>query len=117
VAEVVTSMPLPPVLFSSFHPPFVWWLARHVPDVPRAWLVHEKQRILKYAPGSELIGANGVHPEHVLATAERVARLKRTGHLVNVWTVNTPARARELARFGVDAIISDVPGEILHGLV
>ena len=116
VAEVVRSVPLPPVLCSSFHPHFVWWLARHIPDLPRAWLVHDKQRLLKYAPGSHLLGANGVHPEHVLATAERVARLKRTGCLVNVWTVNDPARARQLARNGVDAIISDVPGEILRGL-
>jgi glycerophosphoryl diester phosphodiesterase len=33
-----------------------------------------------------------------------------------VWTVNEPERARQLARNGVDAIISDVPGEILRGL-
>ena len=116
VAEAVRGTALPAVLLSSFHPWFVWWLARHVPDLPRAWLVHDKQRILKYAPGYQLIHANGVHPEHVLASAQRVARLKRTGSLVNVWTVNDPARARQLAQSGVDAIISDVPGEILRGL-
>jgi glycerophosphoryl diester phosphodiesterase len=116
VAEVVKSVPLPAVLCSSFHPYIVWWLSRHVPDLPRAWLVHDKQRMLKYAPGWHMLGANAVHPAHVLASAERVAHLKRTGCVVNVWTVNSPARARELARNGVDAIISDVPGEILHGL-
>jgi glycerophosphoryl diester phosphodiesterase len=116
VAHVVKSLPLPAVLFSSFHPRFVWWLARNVPDLPRAWLVHAKQRVLKHAPGFRLIGANGVHPEHVLASAERVARLKRAGALVNVWTVNDTARALSLAQNGVDAIISDVPGEILRGL-
>jgi glycerophosphoryl diester phosphodiesterase len=117
VAEVVRAAPRPLLLFSSFHPRFVWWLARHVPDLPRAWLVHKKQRILRYAPGAHLLGASGVHPEHVLTNAARVAHLKRTGCLVNVWTVNDPARARELAKFGVDAIISDTPGEILHGLL
>jgi glycerophosphoryl diester phosphodiesterase len=116
VAEIVKRVELPALLFSSFHPYFVWWLARHLPELPRAWLVHDKQRILRYAPGSNLLGANGVHPEHVLASAGRVAHLKRTGCLVNVWTVNDPARARQLARNGVDAIISDVPGEILSGL-
>jgi glycerophosphoryl diester phosphodiesterase len=116
VAEVVQQTPLPALLFSSFHPLFVWWLARHLPNLPRAWLVHDKQRLLKYAPGSHLLGANGIHPEHELARAERVARLKRTGCLVNVWTVNDPERARQLARNGVDAIISDVPGEILRAL-
>jgi glycerophosphoryl diester phosphodiesterase len=116
VARVVNDRPLPALLFSSFHPWFIWWLSRHIPDLPRAWLVHQKQRILKYAPGSHLLGANGVHPEHVLASAERVALLKKTGCLVNVWTVNNPARARQLARNGVDAIITDTPAEILSVL-
>ncbi|HEX3777700.1 MAG TPA: glycerophosphodiester phosphodiesterase family protein [Polyangiaceae bacterium] len=117
VAAVMRAQPLPLLLFSSFHPQFVWWLARHLPELPRAWLVHKKQGILRHAPGAHSLGANGVHPEHVLANAERVQHLKRTGCLVNVWTVNDTARARELAKNGVDAIISDTPGEILHGLL
>jgi glycerophosphoryl diester phosphodiesterase len=116
VAQVVASQPLPAVLFSSFHPRFVWWLSGHIPSLPRGWLVHEKQRLLKYAPGFRLLGSNAVHPEQVLASAGRVARLRQAGVLVNVWTVNEPARARELSRFGVDAIISDMPGKILSGL-
>ena len=107
---------LPSVIFSSFHPYFVWWLARRLPELPRAWLVHKKQHILKYAPGLRQLGANALHPEHVLATGTRVARLKRANFLVNTWTVNEPARARELSRIGVDAIISDVPGKILAEL-
>jgi glycerophosphoryl diester phosphodiesterase len=116
VAAVVKSMPVPAVLFSSFDPRIVYWLSHHIPELPRAWLVHDKQRILKYALGAHWLGANAVHPEHVLASRERVARLKRTGLVVNVWTVNDPARARELAKNGVDAIISDTPGEILRAL-
>jgi len=113
VARVVTRQALPSLIFSSFHPYFVWWLARRLPELQRAWLVHEKQHILKYAPGLRSLGANALHPQHVLASAARVARLKRAHFLVNTWTVNEPARARELARIGVDAIISDVPGKIL----
>jgi glycerophosphoryl diester phosphodiesterase len=116
VARVVTSQPLPAVLFSSFHPRFVWWLSGHIPNLPRGWLVHSKQRVLKYAPGFRLLGSNALHPEQVLASAERVERLKRAGMLVNVWTVNDPTRARELSRLGVDAIISDAPGQILSAL-
>jgi glycerophosphoryl diester phosphodiesterase len=116
VAEVVRNEPGPAVIFSSFHPRFVWWLSRHVPEVPRAWLVHARQRVLKYAPGFQWLGSNAVHPEQVLATPACVARFKRAGMLVNVWTVNDPARARELAKLGVDAIISDAPGAILGGL-
>jgi glycerophosphoryl diester phosphodiesterase len=116
VARVVSSVVLPEVLFSSFHPHFVWWLARHLPSHPRAWLVHDRQHVLKYAPGLRLLGANALHPQHTLLSPERAARAKRAGLLLNVWTVNNPARARELAGLGVDAIISDVPGAILSEL-
>ncbi len=116
VARVMARAPLPPLIFSSFHPYFVWWLGKRLPNLPRAWLVHDKQRILKYAPGVEQLGANALHPQHTLVTPQRIARLKARGLLVNVWTVNDPARARELARLGVDAIISDNPGEILSAL-
>ncbi|HEX2670035.1 MAG TPA: glycerophosphodiester phosphodiesterase family protein [Polyangiaceae bacterium] len=116
VARVVRRQALPSVIFSSFHPYFVWWLARRVPELPRAWLVHEKQHLLKYAPGLRRLGANALHPEHVLASEKRVARLKREHFLVNTWTVNDPLRAKELARIGVDAIISDRPGQILAAL-
>ncbi len=116
VLSVVSGAPLPCLIFSSFHPYFVWWLARHLPLLPRAWLVHDKQYLLKYARGSRLIGANAIHPQHTLVTAARVARAKRTGAVCNVWTVNEPARARALAGLGVDAIISDVPGQIVSAL-
>ncbi|HYQ29020.1 MAG TPA: glycerophosphodiester phosphodiesterase family protein [Polyangiaceae bacterium] len=116
VARVMTRQALPPVLFSSFHPYFVWWLARRLPELPRAWLVHNKQLLLRYAPGLRQLGANGLHPEHVLANRARVSRLKSAHLLVNTWTVNDPGRAHELANMGVDAIISDVPGKILTEL-
>ena len=116
VARVVSGRDLPNLIFSSFHPYFVWWLGQRLPHLPRAWLVHRKQLILKYAPGLRSLGADALNPEHELATPERVARLKAQGLLVNVWTVNEPARALELAQSGVDAIISDAPGKILAEL-
>ncbi len=116
VARVMRQSALPPLIFSSFHPYFVWWLARRLPELPRAWLVHDKQRILRHAPGLGALSANALHPQHTLVNAGRVARLRRAGYLVNVWTVNEPARARELDALGVDAIISDVPGQILSAL-
>jgi glycerophosphoryl diester phosphodiesterase len=114
VAQVIGAQPLPPVLFSSFHPRFVYWLARHLPNLPRAWLVHRRQRLLRYAPGFRLLGPNALHPEDWLASKKRVARFQRAGMLVNVWTVNDPLRARELAQFGVDALISDTPGTLVR---
>ena len=116
VERVMARQTLPHVIFSSFHPYFVWWLAHRLPELPRAWLVHKKQPILQYAPGLRRLGANALHPEHVLANGSRVERLTRAHFVVNTWTVNDPARATQLAHMGVDAIISDVPGKILAEL-
>jgi glycerophosphoryl diester phosphodiesterase len=101
-------------LCSSFHPAIVRAIAAR--GLPAAWLVHAGQRVLKEARGFRLLGAAAVHPERVLATPERVARWKRAGALVNVWTVNDPDEARRLAALGVDAIISDVPARVLGAL-
>lgn len=116
LARVIERAPLPSLIFSSFHPYFVWWCARRFPELPRAWLVHDKQRVLKYAPGLRQLRANALHPQHTLLDAARATRLKKAGFLVNVWTVNDPERARTLAALGVDALISDVPGQILSAL-
>ncbi|MBE7479546.1 MAG: glycerophosphodiester phosphodiesterase [Polyangiaceae bacterium] len=104
------------VLLSSFDPLFVRALAWLVPEVPSAWLVHAKQRVLSAAPGYRRLGAVGVHPELAIAADARVRRWHAQGALVNVWTVNEPAEARRLAAAGVDALISDVPGAIAKAL-
>jgi len=104
------------VLFSSFDPLIVRLLAWLLPDSPVAWLVHQKQRLFKYAPGYRMLGAIGVNPELALATDARIRRLKRRDAFVAVWTVNDTSAARRLASAGVDAIISDVPGEIVAAL-
>jgi glycerophosphoryl diester phosphodiesterase len=104
------------LLYSSFHPQIVFALARGMAEIPAAWLVHDRQRILKYTPGRRLLGAAAVHPQITLATPNKVARWQRAGVLVNVWTVNDIVAARRLDALGIDAIISDVPGAVLQGL-
>lgn len=118
VAKLLRAMPAARslVLLSSFDPSFVRALAWLLPDVPTAWLVHAKQRLLSKAPGFARLGAVGVHPELALATNRRVQRWLAAGALVNVWTVNEASEAVRLADAGVDAIISDVPGEIVSAL-
>jgi glycerophosphoryl diester phosphodiesterase len=56
---------------------------------------------------ARVLGVDGIHPHHPIATAETVARAKRRGLFVCVWTVNEAADAQRLARAGVDAIITD----------
>ncbi|MFD9904701.1 glycerophosphodiester phosphodiesterase [Streptomyces sp. NPDC059063] len=45
-----------------------------------------------------------------------VAKLKRAGHQVHVWTVNEPADVDLCARLGVDAIITNRPKQVLSQL-
>jgi len=56
------------------------------------------------------------HPHHSQVTAEAVAREHAAGRKVHVWTVNDPALAQRLAQNGVDAVITNRPGEILAAL-
>lgn len=118
VAHAVSEFPKAEelILLSSFDPTFVRALSALLPRVTCCWLVHAKQRVLKHAPGWKLLGADGVNPELVIATNARVARWKKSGALVNVWTVNDAESARRLAKAGVDSLISDVPGEIVRAL-
>lgn len=104
------------ILLSSFDPTFVRALSTLLPKVTTCWLVHAKQRVLKHAPGWKLLGADGVNPELAIATNQSVARWKKSGALVNVWTVNDAESARRLANAGVDTLISDVPGEIVQAV-
>ena len=53
--------------------------------------------------------AVAAHPDQALVTPEGVARLREAGLAVNVWTVNTAERARELAVLGATGLITDYP--------
>lgn len=101
------------IVLSSFDPRFVRALAARLPHVPTCWLVHDEQRLLRFAPGWRLLRAAGVHPQHTLLSFSLVRRLRASGALVGTWTVNDPLLAVGYARFGVDTIITDAPGRIL----
>ena len=45
-----------------------------------------------------------------LCTPERLLKAQKAGLHVSVWTVNEPALMRRLADFGVDSLITDLPG-------
>ena len=65
---------------------------------------------------ARLLGCRTVHPGwHALAKAQ-VAEAKAAGFPLLVWTVNEPARARELLAWGVDALITDNPGDLAMAL-
>jgi len=56
------------------------------------------------------------HPHHTQVNAQAVAQAHAAGRRVNVWTVNDGVRAQQLARDGVDALITNRPAEIRGAL-
>ncbi len=102
------------VLISSFDAR-VLRRVRPLLDVPLAFLcaaiddarltAHEEKRF--YA---------ALHPWHEFVDSELMRRARQADCLVNTWTVNDPARARQLAAWGVNAIITDQPAQLLAAL-
>ncbi len=56
------------------------------------------------------IGADALHPFHMLVTHGYVERAHKAGLQVNPWTVNKESVAKKLLSFGVDGLITDDPG-------
>ena len=106
------------VLFSSFDPLLLAMVGARAPEVPRALLTHSDQKAwagaLQETARRPLVAA--LHIERTQATADALARYRRRGLRVGVWTVNDPAEARELVRLGAASIITDHPGEMLAAL-
>lgn len=68
--------------------------------VPRRWK--------ELAQNCSIIGA-----DHRRLTRRRAAEIRDAGHQLAVFTVNDPARARQLYSWGVTSVFSDVPDIIL----
>jgi glycerophosphoryl diester phosphodiesterase len=107
------------VLFSSFEPELLARLALALPAIPRAFLVHAGQGFARTSLAPLVARATGsiaLHPERTLCTPELLAGLRARGLLLNVWTVNHAIEAIDLARLGVDGIITDDPALIRAAL-
>lgn len=91
------------VVVSSFDPAALTAVREALPSVACA-LLFDREAAL--AP-SAFADVAGVHPHHEAVDAPSVARWHARGWFVNVWTVNDPARARDLARMGVDGLVTD----------
>ena len=54
-------------------------------------------------------GHGGLNPHHLGVTPRFVGLARAAGLAISTWTVDDPARMRELAALGVDSIITNVP--------
>ena len=104
------------VLVSSFDPAMLGLLAALAPSVPRALLVHRTWYRELAARGIAPTVAQAVHVERVIATPALLRALRRTGLVVQVWTVNHAVEANDLDALGVDGLITDAPADLRAAL-
>jgi glycerophosphoryl diester phosphodiesterase len=103
----------PEVVVSSFDPRVVVGFSALSRGVPVGVLVGSRTpRLATALPIALRRLAAAAHLEDGLVTPPRVGRLRRMGLRVVAWTVNEPARAAELARLGVEWVITDRPSAI-----
>ena len=67
---------------------------------------------LDYVDAARDAGADGVSLQWELADRNLVAAAHRQGLLVMLWTLNDPRALRHHARWPVDALITDYPGDL-----
>lgn len=60
----------------------------------------------------EMVGADYIHPEDTGLKREYVQAFREAGFGVNVWTVNSPARANELFNWGATGVFTDIADRI-----
>jgi|GEM_PF-251069 len=99
------------VVLSCFNPAHLVQLRRLDDRIPLAYLFgFYPWRPIPWRLVDEL-KLEALHPARLAVSAGLVRRAHARGLRVRVWTVNSRAEARRLAAWGVDGIISDVPGE------
>ena len=59
-------------------------------------------------------GHCALHPHETLVDKALRDETKKAAVRLNVWTVNDPLRVSELVDLGVDALITDIPDEVLR---
>ncbi|HEX4113922.1 MAG TPA: glycerophosphodiester phosphodiesterase family protein [Stellaceae bacterium] len=114
VAEAFATAPVPPLLVSSFSLPALAAFARAAPDVPRGVLM---ERLMPgWLDTTARLGAIAIVCDHENLQPHQARDVRISGRLLLTYTVNDPARARDLFAWGVDAVISDAPDTILAAL-
>jgi glycerophosphoryl diester phosphodiesterase len=105
------------ILISSFRPEMLAAARALGAGVPIAFLFDaENTGELRAAALWRALRPDGLHPQHRLATRPAIARWKRRGLFVTVWTVEDEARIRILAHDGVDGIITNDPARARRAL-
>ena len=104
----------PVPVISSFKPAALAAAREVAPHLPRGYLAETLPP--DWSARMVQLDCQTVHPCWRALTRGQIAAAKAAGQPVLVWTVNEPARARELVAWGVDALITDCPALIAAAL-
>lgn len=101
-------------LLSSFRWEAMERARRIMPTVPTALLGLDLDEPIVDAAVDG--GHGAVHPYYEFLSAENVGAAIDRGRIVNTWTVDDPDRIRELARFGVAGVVTNLPDVAVDAL-
>lgn len=93
---------------TSFNPHYLEYVRQAAPEIPRGFLF-ELDFTLDPVAIARALGCRSLGPHQERCTPDLMAQARDAGLLVSTWTVNSPARMRELAAMGVESVITDVP--------
>lgn len=102
------------LLLSSFSAASLLAAKLAAPDLPRGLLIWEKPA--DWLSQARQLDCVSVHCADEYITEAWAAEIKAAGFALAIYTVNDPARAKQLLGWGVDAIITDRPGAIAAAL-
>lgn len=114
-ARLLRNLPDAPrwILVSSFDPLMLGAFALLLPEIPRAFLFEDDDRWLRSGWPAYPLRAAALHPPRTWTHPAMLRDFKARGLAINVWTVNDPDEARDLAALGVDGLITDVPDVVI----
>lgn len=104
-----------PPLISSFSMKTLHAVRRYDPKCWIGMLMHEWRA--DWEKICDELQAVSVDTNQNIIDEKKIFEVKKTRRAVLVYTVNSITRAQELFSWGIDAIFSDCPSEIMSGLV
>lgn len=114
VAAVLAARPphRPDLLVSSFRPAILRRIRMRMPAIPMGLIMRRPRRGWRRL--ADALGCVSLHCSANMVDAADIARLKATGRMVALFTVNDPETARRLFALGVDTLFSADPARLLE---
>lgn len=104
------------VIISSFNPSVLARFRKIAPDIPLGYLVSSGMMAGATQPMILPDDYEARHLSSEMIDSTQMNWAKEYNHIVNAWTVNDPALARQLRMLGVNGIITDKPDVIRAAL-